>query len=74
MADLSPTRTGILPHAPHQIFWEQFGDGSRPPVVLLNGLAMHTKAWVLVHRAPGGLRCGAGRLPGQGPPRLTTAR
>ena len=45
MADQSPTRTGILPHAPHQIFWEQFGDGSRPPVVLLNGLAMHTKAW-----------------------------
>lgn len=45
MADQTPTRTGSLPHGPHTLFWEYFGTGALPPVVLLNGLAMHTKAW-----------------------------
>ena len=45
MADISPDRSGHLEHGPHRIWWEHFGDGDREAVVLLNGLAMHTKAW-----------------------------
>jgi pimeloyl-ACP methyl ester carboxylesterase len=45
MADLHPTRTGKLTSGAREIFWEYFGDRAREPVCLLNGLAMHTKAW-----------------------------
>jgi pimeloyl-ACP methyl ester carboxylesterase len=40
-----PTRCGHLEQGAHRIWWERFGDGERPAVVLLNGLAMHTRAW-----------------------------
>ena len=45
MADITPDRSGHLEHGPQRIWWEYFGTGEREPVVLLNGLAMHTKAW-----------------------------
>jgi 3-oxoadipate enol-lactonase len=45
MADIQPTRAGTLAAGDRAIFWEYFGDGTREPVCLLNGLAMHTKAW-----------------------------
>ena len=45
MPDLQPTRSGLLTVGDREIFWEYFGDGQREPVCLLNGLAMHTKAW-----------------------------
>jgi pimeloyl-ACP methyl ester carboxylesterase len=45
MHDTRPDRQGRLPAGPHQIHWEYFGTGTREPVALLNGLAMHTKAW-----------------------------
>jgi len=44
-ASLEPTRTGSLRRGDLDIFWEYFGEGARPAVCLLNGLAMHTKAW-----------------------------
>jgi len=40
-----PTRQGFIEADGHTIHWECFGDGSREAVCLLNGLAMHTKAW-----------------------------
>ena len=43
--EIAPGRSGHLEHGPHRIWWEYFGDGERQAVVLLNGLAMHTKAW-----------------------------
>lgn len=45
MPDIAPDTSGHLEHGPHRIWWEYFGDGDREAVVLLNGLAMHTKAW-----------------------------
>jgi 3-oxoadipate enol-lactonase len=45
MPDLVPDRQGQLEQDQHQIHWEYFGRGEREAVVLLNGLAMHTKAW-----------------------------
>ncbi len=45
MGDVAPDSSGHLEHGDHRIWWEYFGDGSREAVVLLNGLAMHTKAW-----------------------------
>ena len=45
MPDLQPTQSGFLTVGDLQVFWEYFGDGKREPVCLLNGLAMHTKAW-----------------------------
>jgi 3-oxoadipate enol-lactonase len=46
MADqLEPTRTGRLHAGAEEIFWEYFGQGDRETIVLLNGLAMHTRAW-----------------------------
>ena len=45
MADLSPIRADRLAVDGRDIFWEYIGDGRRAPVCLLNGLAMHTKAW-----------------------------
>jgi 3-oxoadipate enol-lactonase len=45
VADVAPDRSGHLERGPHRIWWEYFGAGDREAVVLLNGLAMHTKAW-----------------------------
>lgn len=46
MADpLVPSREGFVEADGHRIHYELFGDGSRETVVLLNGLAMSTKAW-----------------------------
>ncbi|HUK13470.1 MAG TPA: alpha/beta fold hydrolase, partial [Thermoanaerobaculaceae bacterium] len=42
---IPPNREGFLAADGHKIHWEYFGDGSREAVCLLNGLAMHTKAW-----------------------------
>jgi len=43
--DLQPDRQGTLPLDGHDIHWEYFGRGDREAFCLLNGLAMHTKAW-----------------------------
>ena len=40
-----PTRSGFVHPDGHDIWYEYFGDGTREAVVLLNGLAMSTKAW-----------------------------
>jgi 3-oxoadipate enol-lactonase len=45
MADLSPAREGFVEEDGHRIHYEYFGGGRREAVCLLNGLAMHTKAW-----------------------------
>jgi 3-oxoadipate enol-lactonase len=45
MNDLRPDRQGRLDRDGHSIHWEYFGRGEREAVVLLNGLAMHAKAW-----------------------------
>ena len=45
MADLAPDREGFLPAGEHRVHWEYFGTGGKEPLVLLNGLAMHTQAW-----------------------------
>lgn len=45
MPELQPDRQGILPLDGHDIHWEYFGRGDRETFCLLNGLAMHTKAW-----------------------------
>jgi 3-oxoadipate enol-lactonase len=40
-----PSREGFVRADGHDIHYEYFGDGTREAVALLNGLAMHTKAW-----------------------------
>lgn len=45
MKEVSPDRSGHLEAGGHRIWWEYFGRGDREAVCLLNGLAMHTKAW-----------------------------
>jgi pimeloyl-ACP methyl ester carboxylesterase len=45
VADVAPSRSGHLERGPYRIWWEYFGEGDREAVVLLNGLAMHTRAW-----------------------------
>ena len=45
MANLEPDRTGALDVGAHSIHWEYFGAGQKEAVCLLNGLAMHTRAW-----------------------------
>ncbi len=45
MTDVKPDRSGHLEAGAHRIWWEYFGAGDREVVCLLNGLAMHTKAW-----------------------------
>ncbi|MCU0290968.1 MAG: alpha/beta hydrolase [Thermoanaerobaculaceae bacterium] len=42
---LEPTQQGTVVLDGHDIHWERFGTGEREAVCLLNGLAMHTKAW-----------------------------
>jgi pimeloyl-ACP methyl ester carboxylesterase len=43
--DLQPDQQGVLTLDGHDIHWEYFGRGDREAFCLLNGLAMHTKAW-----------------------------
>ncbi len=46
MADqLVPTREGFIAADGRRVHYEYFGRGDREAVCLLNGLAMHTKAW-----------------------------
>jgi len=45
MPDLACTESGVLTVGNKTVFWERFGTGERETVCLLNGLAMHTKAW-----------------------------
>jgi 3-oxoadipate enol-lactonase len=45
MGDLAPDRDGFLDVGDHRIRWEYVGKGDREAVCLLNGLAMHTRAW-----------------------------
>ncbi len=45
MAELTPDCTGYLQADGRQIYYERFGTGRRETICLLNGLAMHTKAW-----------------------------
>jgi pimeloyl-ACP methyl ester carboxylesterase len=45
MEKLTPDRSGHLEAGRHRIWWEYFGSGELEAVCLLNGLAMHTKAW-----------------------------
>jgi 3-oxoadipate enol-lactonase len=45
MPELTPDRSGQLPVDGYQIHWEYFGKGDREAIALLNGLAMHTRAW-----------------------------
>ena len=40
-----PARQGAIAADGHAVHYEYFGDGDREAVCLLNGLAMHTKAW-----------------------------
>ncbi|HPS80133.1 MAG TPA: alpha/beta fold hydrolase, partial [Thermoanaerobaculaceae bacterium] len=42
---LEPTQQGSVILDGHDIHWERFGTGGREAVCLLNGLAMHTRAW-----------------------------
>ena len=43
--EIQPDRSGHLEVGGQQIWWEYHGKGDREVVCLLNGLAMHTKAW-----------------------------
>ena len=45
MPDLTPDREGFVAEDGHRIHYEYFGSGDREAICLLNGLAMHTKAW-----------------------------
>lgn len=45
MAEIVPDREGFLEDGEHRIRWEYVGTGEREAVCLLNGLAMHTRAW-----------------------------
>lgn len=55
MPDRSPDASGFLTVGNRQIYWEYFGQHRHEPVCLLNGLAMHTRAWhpFLDHLLPG---------------------
>jgi len=45
MSDIVPDRSGHLDVDGQKVWWEFHGDGGRETVCLLNGVAMHTKAW-----------------------------
>ncbi|MEW5982636.1 MAG: alpha/beta hydrolase [Acidobacteriota bacterium] len=45
MSEVVPDQTGHVQADGHQIYFERFGTGLRETICLLNGLAMHTKAW-----------------------------
>jgi 3-oxoadipate enol-lactonase len=42
---IEPMKSGRLETGAHSIWWEYLGSGDKPVVCLLNGLAMHTRAW-----------------------------
>jgi 3-oxoadipate enol-lactonase len=42
---LEPSRSGHLEVDEQRVYWEYYGGGGREVVCLLNGLAMHTRAW-----------------------------
>jgi len=46
MAERQPLKSGFLTDGEWRVWWELHGTGGREVVCLLNGLAMHTKAWV----------------------------
>ena len=43
--EITPDRSGHVEVEGRSIWWEYHGDGSREAMCLLNGLAMHTRAW-----------------------------
>jgi len=43
--EIVPRRSGYLHLGDQKIWWEYHGEGNRETVCLLNGLAMHTRAW-----------------------------
>ncbi|MDX9733408.1 MAG: alpha/beta hydrolase [Thermoanaerobaculia bacterium] len=45
MGEIVPDREGFLEVGGHRIRWEFVGKGDKETVCLLNGLAMHTRAW-----------------------------
>ena len=45
MADIAPDGSGCLDADGRRVHWERFGRGDRETICLLNGLAMHTRAW-----------------------------
>lgn len=45
MPERLPAACGFFADGENRIFWERHGDGGGEVVCLLNGLAMHTKAW-----------------------------
>jgi 3-oxoadipate enol-lactonase len=45
MPDVIPDREGFVTEDGFRIHYEYFGRGDREAICLLNGLAMHTKAW-----------------------------
>ncbi len=45
MAERIPRASGFLADNEYRVWWELHGEGDRDVVCLLNGLAMHTKAW-----------------------------
>ncbi|MHB1044550.1 MAG: alpha/beta fold hydrolase [Thermoanaerobaculia bacterium] len=45
MGEIVPDREGFLEVGAHRIRWEYVGKGDREAVCLLNGLAMHARAW-----------------------------
>jgi pimeloyl-ACP methyl ester carboxylesterase len=45
MSELVPDLSGYIQADGQQIYYERFGTGARETICLLNGLAMHTKAW-----------------------------
>ena len=45
MGEIVPDREGFLEVGSHRIRWEYVGRGGKEAVCLLNGLAMHTRAW-----------------------------
>lgn len=44
-SEIEPTRSGHIEVGANRIWYEYHGDGDREAVCLLNGLAMHTRAW-----------------------------
>ncbi|MEW6364515.1 MAG: alpha/beta hydrolase [Acidobacteriota bacterium] len=45
MSELQPTQDGFIQAGEYRVHWEYFGEKKRDAVCLLNGLAMHTRAW-----------------------------
>lgn len=45
MVPLAPDQSGFVEADGNRVYWERFGTGRHEAICLLNGLAMHTKAW-----------------------------